>query len=145
MTEPNGSHTFDGNAEQVRVIAEQLAKSFADKQPRPHHDDTFIAWLEKKVKEQMRLWAFGVIIAYFIPLVFIAYTLGQMSNTFTSAIAKIDEQSLVLASRGNWMAQQEAWQASVQSWMENDPNRPFKPPMYYNGIRQSPGSGNKGG
>lgn len=116
----------DGNAVQVRAVAEQVAEAvtqrshlFSEEFARLEtHIDTRIAAAVTVSEHKLKLWVIGGVITQLIPMLPIIFFLGGIYNTNSAAITMLQKQQTQLEQRGQWMNERERWEQSIEQWAE---------------------------
>lgn len=115
---------FDGNAEQVRVITEQLAEAIIRKINNDdeastrlafHQHPDFQAWLDRRISEKIRLWVFGAVAANIIPMLAIVFMLGTIKENVSSALSEQTENTQTLYARGQFIRDQQDFNCAIRT------------------------------
>ena len=121
---------MDGNSAQLRAITSQLADEvlarLEDKKVSPHHDPTFQEWIDKRINERFKIWAGGMILAYAVPTVLLAYSIGSFQTVLENGLEKIDRQQVTLDERGDWMVEKDNFERNITRWAERVPGYPYE-------------------
>lgn len=111
---------FDGNAEQIRSIFEQVVDARMRTLPT---SPEFNQHVDKRIDERvdtaiakLKLWLFGSLLANVACLLPIIFFLGGIYSTNSSALQNLEKQQAVIAARGDWMAERESWEQAVEIW-----------------------------
>lgn len=130
MVEAITETAMDGNAAQLRAITSQLADEvltrLEDKKVSPHHDPEFQEWIDKRISEKFKVWLGGIVLAYAIPTLAVAYAIGSFQTTLETGLEKIDKQQATLDERGEWMHDKDSFQRDITRWAERVPNHPYE-------------------
>ena len=119
--------TFNGNSEQIRIIAEQLVAAFSQNPPR-HFMDKMDERIEEKLTSHQARFENRILrwlIAQFVAIAVAAFFLGGLWIQMAAVPATLSE-------RGEWMNGRERWEQSVESWAEP---QGFKPPRERRDVR----------
>lgn len=122
---------FDGNAEQVRSIAGQMASAFGRGIEEERH---LLAEVDSRIKAQveamgdrLKLWVLGGILTQIVMVLPIIFFLGGIYSTNNATLELIRKQQATLERRGGWMSERERWEQGVEQWAGP---KGFVPPRY---------------
>lgn len=126
---------FDGNAEQVRVIAAQIAEAMSNRQAGLHDDIAILKEeLDRRIENKidaavtkMKFWVISAVLTQIVAMLPVIFFLGGIYTTNTAALDSIRKLQTVLEQRGTWMSERERWEQSVEQWAGP---KGFEPPRY---------------
>ena len=115
--------------ESVDRLGERLLSSLEKRNEAivPYNTPEFWEFIDKRIGDKIRLWAFGLIAAYAIPALLLSYTLGTLSSNIEQSIKAQKQNSVAISTRSVWIAEQERFKDAISRWAEDDPDRPFRP------------------
>ena len=127
--------SFDGNAEQVRAVATQLADAFGQNQGNVPDQ---LRLLEKRIDAKidakidaavtkMKFWVISAVLTQIVAMSPVIFFLGGIYNTNTTALEMLRKQQALLEKRGDWMNERERWEQSMEMWAEP---KGYQPPRY---------------
>lgn len=126
------SKDYDGNAEQLKMIAEEIGRTIVKNLEKegevvmPHQSSEFQNWLDRRIGEKLRLWAFGLVAAYAIPALILAYTFGRLTDQIEASVSDKDDIAGQMAIAELWMLEQENLNADLVEWAEEREVEPFR-------------------
>ena len=131
---------MDGNAEQVRAVATQLADAFAQNQMPAsdqlrHLEERIDAKIDAKVDAavvKMKFWVISAVMTQVVAMLPIIFFLGGIYNTNNTALEMLRKQQGLLEKRGEWMNQRDRWEQSIEQWAEP---KGYQPPRYRESAR----------
>ena len=126
---------FDGNAEQVRLIAAQIAEAMSNRQGGLHDD---IEQLKKELDHRidskidaavtkMKFWVISAVLTQIVAMLQVIFFLGGIYTTNTAALDSIRKLQAVLEQRGVWMSERERFEQAVEQWAVP---KGYVPPRY---------------
>ena len=126
---------MDGNAEQVRAVATQLADAFAFNHPNmPEQlrqlEERIDAKIDTKIDAavtKMKFWVISAVLTQIVAMLPVIFFLGGIYNTNATALDMLRKQQAVIEKRGEWMNQRERWEQSIEMWAEP---KGYAPPRY---------------
>jgi hypothetical protein len=116
---------FDGNAEQVRLIAAQVAEAMelsrggGWKREITSLKEDLERDIDVKIDSavtRMKFWVISAVLAQVVPLVPIIFLLGGIYATNNAALELMKKQQEVLESYGARMNERDIWQQGVEQW-----------------------------
>ena len=130
MTVLGSEGAFDGNAQQVRSIAEQLASSFGrgidDERHLLTEVDNRIKAQVEAMGDKLKLWILGGLLMQF-PVIFL---LGGIYSTNNATLTLLQKQQGILDQRGDWLESLARSQQGLEMWAiakGYEPPRPHDP------------------
>lgn len=125
----------DGNAEQLRVIIDQVIEA-RDLRRGSLHDD-FLALkedidrrIDSKIDSavtKMKFWVVSAVLTQIVALLPVIFFLGGIYSTNSDALRSIQKLQTTIDSRGQWMSERERWEQGVEQWAKP---KGFEPPRY---------------
>lgn len=130
---------FDGNAEQVRIIAAQIASAMTERQGGLHDDiEQLKRELDHRIDSKidsavtkMKFWVISAVLTQIVAMLPVIFFLGGIYTTNTAALDSIRKLQAVLEQRGVWMNERERFEQSIEQWAVP---KGYEPPRY----RQTP-------
>ena len=129
------SERFDGNVEQVRVIAAQIAEAMSIRQGGLHDDiEKLKEQLDHRIDSKidaavtkMKFWVISAVLTQIVAMLPVIFFLGGIYTTNTAALDSIRKVQTVLEKRGTWMSERERFEQAVEQWAEP---KGYVPPRY---------------
>lgn len=84
-----------------------------------HHHPEFEAWIDKRINERLKVWIGGILLAYLVPMLGIAYGFGALINKLDAALEEQQENTLSLQTRALWIRDQENFNCEIRSAIRN--------------------------
>ena len=127
--------SFDGNAEQVRAVATQLADAFGQNQNNvPEQLRQLEARIDAKIDSKidaavtkMKFWVISAVLTQIVAMSPVIFFLGGIYNTNNTALDLLRKQQSVIEKRGDWMNEREKWEQSMELWAGP---KGYQPPRY---------------
>ena len=132
--------SFDGNAEQVRAVATQLADAFGQNQNNvPEQLRQLEARIDAKIDSKidaavtkMKFWVISAVLTQIVAMSPVIFFLGGIYNTNNTALDLLRKQQSVIEKRGDWMNEREKWEQSMELWAGP---KGYEPPRYRGATR----------
>ena len=127
--------SLDGNAEQVRAVATQLADAFGQAHNNmPEQLRQLELRIDAKIDDKvdsavakMKFWVVSAVLTQVLAMIPVIFFLGGIYSTNSDALAMLQKLQVVIEKRGNWMNERVQWEQSMETWAEP---KGYVPPRY---------------